>query len=303
MSNSTCALKKAVSAIQKLYPISLAETSWDNVGLLVNSGISSEEKEQAKAAQKEPFKILLAVDLTRSVCKEAISLKVNLILAYHPFIFRGLKQIGTTSDPQQNSLVQLIKHDISVYCPHTSIDSVSGGVNDWLVESVIDKNANLISKNTPIDPAKDSSVSPEENGMGRYLILKQTLTLPEIISNIKKHLNIPYVQVAYGKPFGKRKENLQEVRSVAICAGSGASLFNRYLNDLDSLPDLIYTGELSHHEILAYRERGANVIVCNHSNTERGYLQQIKQNLYKELGNTDYVIQISEEDADPLVVV
>ena len=60
---------------------------------------------------------------------------VNFIMAYHPFIFRGLKSI-THNDPQQRSLIKLIQNKISVYSPHTAVDSAKGGVNDFLVEGI-----------------------------------------------------------------------------------------------------------------------------------------------------------------------
>ncbi|GMM36499.1 hypothetical protein DASC09_038240 [Saccharomycopsis crataegensis] len=294
--SSKSALKTAVSAIQKLYPIELAERSWDNVGLLVDSTVASTFSESTSAPK--PFKILLAIDLTRAVCREAVQKRVNLILAYHPFIFRGLKQIGSEIDPQQVSLVEIIKNNINVYCPHTSVDAVKGGVNDWLVESIVNGDKSLIKSSKPIDPSDGADM--EENGMGRYVELNQPLKIFDIVSSIKSSLNIPYLQLASAQT--PSLENHSDIQTVAICAGSGGELFKRYLNNPSTLPDLIYTGELSHHEILAFKERGCNVIVCNHSNTERGYLKTISKLLKEEL-SSDYSIEISYADKDPLQVV
>jgi len=41
--------------------------------------------------------------------------------------------------------------------------------------------------------------------------------------------------------------------------------------------DLFLTGEMSHHEILAANAQGTSVILCEHSNSERGYLKQVLQ--------------------------
>lgn len=39
--------------------------------------------------------------------------------------------------------------------------------------------------------------------------------------------------------------------------------------------DLLFTGELSHHEALAAIEQGKVVITAFHSNTERGFLKGV----------------------------
>ena len=66
--------------------------------------------------------------------------------------------------------------------------------------------------------------------------------------------------------------------------------------------DLYITGEMSHHEVLHAVYNQSNVILCEHSNTERGYLTELKTKLQQCL-NTDTQIVISEVDTDPLKVV
>ncbi|KMQ95505.1 nif3-like protein 1 protein [Lasius niger] len=78
-------LKEIVSAIHKFADISLA-ASWDNVGLLI-------EPTEPKIVSC----ILLTNDLTEDVMDEAIELKTDLIITYHPLIFAPLKSITTQS--------------------------------------------------------------------------------------------------------------------------------------------------------------------------------------------------------------
>ena len=61
------------------------------------------------------------------------------------------------------------------------------------------------------------------------------------------------------------------IRRVAVCAGSGGAVFR----DLPDDVDLLFTGELSHHEALAAAERGRCVVTLFHSNTERGFLRAV----------------------------
>ena len=65
--------------------------------------------------------------------------------------------------------------------------------------------------------------------------------------------------------------------------------------------DLYVTGEFGHHHILDALSWNRSVIVCNHSNTERGYLKVLKSNLEKQLAE-GYEFIISKVDKDPLVV-
>lgn len=59
---------------------------------------------------------------------------------------------------------------------------------------------------------------------------------------------------------------------------------------------------MSHHEVLEAVHSNVSVILCNHSNSERGYLKEFKDTLAKLLNDDSIEILISETDADPLLV-
>ncbi|ODV85099.1 hypothetical protein CANARDRAFT_28809 [[Candida] arabinofermentans NRRL YB-2248] len=279
-------LQKLVATIQKLYPKAYADSTWDNTGLLVDSS------SPAATITSDPLKILLTIDLTQSVVDEAIKSNTNLVLAYHPFIFRGLKSINQV-DPQQQSLIKLIQSGISVYSPHTAIDAAIGGVNDWLVSGISTNDADLKSK-AVIEESKVTGVA-KGVGMGRIITLASPISLNEAIKRIKEHLNIPFVQLATTE----KDRNTEKISTIAVCAGSGGGLFKGVK------ADLFYTGELSHHEALYFKESGASVIACNHSNTERGFLKVLKEQLNAEFSNEEesVEIEISKTDCDPYETV
>lgn len=56
---------------------------------------------------------------------------------------------------------------------------------------------------------------------------------------------------------------------------------------------------MSHHELLEAAHRNISVILCNHSNSERGYLKHF-QKVFSEILNNNVNIITSETDADPL---
>lgn len=62
-----------------------------------------------------------------------------------------------------------------------------------------------------------------------------------------------------------------------------------------------FTGEMSHHDVLDAIHSNVSVILCNHSNSERGYLKEFKDTLTKLLNESSIEILLSESDADPLV--
>lgn len=61
-------------------------------------------------------------------------------------------------------------------------------------------------------------------------------------------------------------------------------------------------GEMSHHDVLDAAAKGISVILCEHSNTERGFLSELRDMLAVHLQNEVNII-VSEEDRDPLQVV
>ncbi|KAM9929701.1 hypothetical protein OXX80_009598, partial [Metschnikowia pulcherrima] len=184
---------------------------------------------------------------------EAVATNSNVVIAYHPFIFRGLKSI-TPQDPQQKSLIKLIQNNISVYSPHTAVDSAKGGVNDFLADGI---SGQYKEKKSSGDTAR------RERRGSRY---GQTTT-------------------------ARDHDSTSLIRTIAICAGSGGSVFK------GTKADLYYTGELSHHEALYFTETGSSVVTCNHSNTERAFLKVLSKQLKTELPDAELVV--SESDRDP----
>lgn len=122
--------KDIINFLESWAPISLQE-SYDNSGLLI--GEKSQEITQA----------LIALDVTESVIDEAIETKSNLIIAHHPFIFKGIKKIGNTHWIDR-CIRKSIKHDIAIYAIHTNLDNVHTGVNKKIAEKLELKNLSIL---------------------------------------------------------------------------------------------------------------------------------------------------------------
>lgn len=129
-------------------------------------------------------------------------------------------------------------------------------------------------------------------GMGRLCTLDESVSLATMIERIKRHLKLTHIRLALGVE--RTLESRVEV--VALCAGSGSSV----LRGVEA--DLYLTGEMSHHDVLDATSRGISVILCEHSNTERGFLSDLRDMLGVHLENRIHIV-LSETDRDPLCVV
>jgi len=134
----------------------------------------------------------------------------------------------------------------------------------------------------------------EGTGQGRLVTLNNRITLAELVERVKKHLRLPHVRLATGSST-KSKEELQ-IKTIALCAGAGDQVISK------TKADVYLTGEMRHHDVLAAVEKGTSVILTEHSNSERGYLLNLKGKL-QQLFEEKIDIEISKKDADPLVIV
>ena len=192
-----------------------------------------------------------------------------------------------------------------VYSPHTAVDAAPGGLNDFLADVVTGKGEAPHNRSI-INPVKGIA-DTETTGYGRIIRFEKPQVLGAIIDRITKGLDITGLSVATPQSVPSGKKSGIEISSIGICAGSGGSM----LNGLDV--DLLFTGELSHHEALAAVEQGRCVITAFHSNTERAFLKQRMQGaLLKELEGLKasnealtegFEVEVSKVDRDPYEIL
>ncbi|KAJ4480936.1 NGG1p interacting factor 3 [Lentinula aciculospora] len=283
---SSAFLKAVSAAMERIAPLRLAE-SFDNVGLLLETPLK----------QSKRHRVMLTIDLTTAVAEESIAKEASLIVAYHPTIFGALKSF-TMANPLQASLLQCAAHGISVYCPHTALDCTWGGINDWLAEGIM--GGNRAGTVRPLQAEKFSPNGDSEGALGRLVALQTPVTMDVIEKRVKEHLKLSQIQVGYASNRdGLRSSAL--VETIAICAGSGSSVF------AGKKADVYFTGEMQHHEVLAAVAAGTNVILCGHTNTERGYLPILASKLQAQLHAAAFAepfdIVISNTDKHPLEFV
>jgi dinuclear metal center YbgI/SA1388 family protein len=257
-------LQNIIQTLGNIAPLSLAE-DWDNVGLLINP-----------LKPRNVKKVLLTIDLTEAVADEAISAKTDLIIAYHPILFRPADRLDADNS-YDRTVMKLIQKNIAVYSPHTALDAVIGGVNDWLADGVGEGEVTVLQ---PIDGS--------DAGQGRLVELKKPVKVRTLQQRIKKHLGLKTLRTA-------SPAEDTPVKTVALCAGAGTDAFK------GAKADCYLTGEMSHHNVLAAKLSGSHVILCEHTNTERGYLPVFRKIVGKALGDGVEII-ISQSDREPMQI-
>ena len=76
------------NAIERIAPPEHAE-EWDNVGELVRGSRDSVKH------------LFLTIDFTEPVLEEAIDLKCDMVIAYHPTIFTPVKRLGSVASTER----------------------------------------------------------------------------------------------------------------------------------------------------------------------------------------------------------
>ncbi|MGB1307855.1 MAG: Nif3-like dinuclear metal center hexameric protein [Oceanihabitans sp.] len=138
-------VQDVIKHIEELSPLAYAE-DFDNVGLLVGN-------------KNQPITgVLVTLDTLEEVVDEAIAKNCNLIVSFHPIIFKGLKKI-TGSNYVERVVLKAIKHDIAIYAMHTALDNAWQGVNHIICQqlelqnkSILIPQANSIKKLTTFVP-------------------------------------------------------------------------------------------------------------------------------------------------------
>ncbi len=92
--------QELISAFETFAPTYLAN-DWDNVGLLVGTPEWAADN------------ILLTIDGTDAVLQEAVAMKTNAIVSYHPPIFHPLKSV-TAKTHQERVVLDAILHRIAI---------------------------------------------------------------------------------------------------------------------------------------------------------------------------------------------
>lgn len=239
-------INDVAKCIQKFAPEELA-AEWDNCGILIDCLLKPENNS-----------VLLTVDLTEEVVDECIKKKIEMIVAYHPVIFKPIKRL----DSAQKVLIRCIKNNISVYSPHSQLDPL---MNKYILDQIIRPTSSQISN-----------------------------TLDNITTKIKSLSGLKNLRIVKSK---RNELNNIVYNADSIIVGVGATFRNVNLKNC-----LIITGEMSHHDLLKCKFNGVDVIMMEHSNSERVFLPELKRMIEHNDETKSIEVFISEKDVDPVTI-
>lgn len=214
------------AAIEAFAPLSLQE-SYDNAGL------------QVGLPDAEVHAVLLCLDVTEEVVREALERKCDMIVSHHPLIFRGLKSL-TGADATQRLAMLALREGISIYSAHTNLDAARGGVSHEMANMLNLRNVRVLhSEGNPDDAT----------GIGVVGDITPTPRL-EFLRRVKEKFGVASLR------YGQQWPGIV-VRRVALCGGSGA----QFITDaIASGADLYITGDLKYHDFTSH---GADILLAD----------------------------------------
>jgi dinuclear metal center YbgI/SA1388 family protein len=116
-------VREITDIMEEVAPLGLQE-AYDNSGLITGS------------KESEVKGVLLTLDVTEAVIKEAIVKKCNMIISHHPPVFTGLKKFNGSTYTER-VVIEAIKNDIILYACHTNLDNVlQQGVNQHMASKL-----------------------------------------------------------------------------------------------------------------------------------------------------------------------
>ena len=189
-------VKDITNLLEELAPLSWAE-EFDNVGLLVG-----DPKSRVSG-------VLVSLDTLENVVEEAIAKNANMIVSFHPIIFKGLKQL-TPTDYVSKVVLKCIQHGISIYSMHTALDNASLGVNHEIAERLGLQKVEVLINNPNLKPQKHEGAL----GMGRIGLLPEAMEEKDFLKHLKAVFGTPCIK--HSQLVGKK------IKKVAVLGGAGS---------------------------------------------------------------------------------
>ncbi len=222
-----------MKALDEIAPFNTAE-DFDNVGLLVGEKNS------------KVLNVLICLDLTKNVLKEAILKKAELIVSHHPVIFNPLKKVL-----KKDLVFELISNNISVICAHTNLDRADFGVSSLLANAI-----GLL----------DVHELQESMGFGRVGMLKNPLDSISFAKYVSKKLGTVV----------KFSKSSKKINKVAVVSGSGCFLIKAAQK---AGVDAFVTGESKHEVFINANWQDFCFVDASHFATEKIFSKPLAEKL------------------------
>lgn len=262
-------LADVVDLIHGWYPPDTAG-SYDAVGLVAGDPAA------------EVAKVMLAVDPTTDVAREAVGWGADLLVVHHPLFLTPVSSVAATT-PKGRTLHTLTTRGCALLTAHTNADQAVHGVSESLARAL------GLDGLSPIRAADDDHGAGPGAGMGRIGTIGET-TLGDFAARVAAALppTAHGVRVA-GDP-------ARVVRRVAVCGGAGDFLLDELAT---SDVDVFVTSDLRHHRAAEFLEHGGPALIdVAHWAAEWTWLPVVEGLLHDALGDR-VETRVSTQCTDP----
>lgn len=242
-------IHEIITHLETIAPAHYQE-SYDNAGLLVgdlNATVSG---------------VIICLDSTEAIIDEAINAGFNLVIAHHPIIFSGLKQL-TGQNYVERTIIKAIQNNIAIYAIHTNLDNVYiNGVNGKIADILGIENTQILSPKKGMD----------DDRIGAGILGDLPVEMSEIDFMQKVKIDMELVTLKYTDLLSK------PIKKVALCGGSGGFLLE---DAVRSGADVFITSDIKYHE---YFDADGRILVLDigHFESEQYTITLLQELLTKK---------------------
>ena len=187
---------------------------FDNVGLIIGNPNS------------EVNGALITIDVTEKVIDEAINMGYNLIITFHPLMYKGSNKLNS-EEYVDRCIEKALKNNLNVYCIHTNLDNNPRGVSYQISRKLKLINPNIFIKQNGVD------------NIGMCIIgeLKEELSEIEFLGYLKTHMDLSNIR--HSNFTGKK------LKKICVLGGSGSfAIEEALINEIDCY----VTADLKYHD-------------------------------------------------------
>lgn len=226
--------RRITDAIEQFAPKTLAEP-WDNPGLMIGS------------LSDECTGVIVALDLTKDVVRQAVENGCNLIVTHHPFFFTAIKSIDT--DESKGEIIkEVLQNGLTVYSAHTNLDECEEGLCVSLAELLGGQNL-------------------EGDGVGVVCDVEET-SLKDFAKRVASTLKDDSVKYT--------GDNNKTIRKMLCICGGGAG--DSAYAHAKEVADVFVTGDFKHHLYVASENDDFPIVEFSHYHSEI-----IVENLFEKI--------------------
>ena len=247
--------KVMLTKLSKRFPKRFAKMNHDHVGLMVGK------------LPEEVHKILLCLDFDEEVFPLAVTMKPDLIITHHPFIF-GTKHFVLSHDLKKRALYDRVEAaGLCIYSMHTNFDTGRGGMNDALAEALGLKNVYA--------PMKDICMRIGE--------LENEMEINEFAKFAKKQFKVDYALLI--------NKGSDTIKKVGIIGGGGSRSWEIAMEEGC---DIYISGDAPHHVRRGIHTSEFNYLDMPHE-IEKIFMPTMKKLLLEMYNSLEITIVDHEE--------